>query len=111
AEQFEVKGYPTLKFYKNGIPKEYTGGRVAKEIISWLEKKTGPPATTLENAEDLEKFKTDKSVYVIGFFKDTEGSNAKAFLDAADLDDDVSFAITSSDDLISRLEATENAIV
>ncbi|WP_411016689.1 thioredoxin domain-containing protein, partial [Salmonella sp. s51944] len=38
AEQFEVKGYPTLKFYKNGIPKEYTGGRVAKEIISWLEK-------------------------------------------------------------------------
>merc|ERR1711970_1697253 len=52
AEKFEVRGYPTLKFFKNGKAMEYGGGRTADTIVSWVEKKTGPPAKTLAPLED-----------------------------------------------------------
>ena len=46
AKRFDVGGYPTLKFFKNHATEglEYGGGRTKDEIISWLDKKSGPPA-------------------------------------------------------------------
>merc|ERR1712223_142931 len=66
AEKFEVRGYPTLKFFKNGKPLEYGGGRTAETIISWVEKKTGPPAKALAGAEDAKAFVEGKDVAVAG---------------------------------------------
>ena len=42
GSRFEVEGFPTLKWFVNGKPQEYNGGRVTKEIVSWIEKHTGP---------------------------------------------------------------------
>merc|ERR1712122_27474 len=61
AEKFEVRGYPTLKFFKNGKPMEYGGGRTAETIISWVEKKTGPPAASLADAEAVKTFVEGKT--------------------------------------------------
>merc|ERR1712079_987605 len=70
AEKFEVRGYPTLKFFKNGKPMEYGGGRTADTIVNWVEKKTGPPAKALAGAEEAKAFIEGKTVAVIGCFED-----------------------------------------
>merc|ERR1712203_266114 len=81
AEKFEVRGYPTLKFFKNGKPVEYGGGRTADTIVSWVEKKTGPPAKALAGADDAKAFVEGKDVAVIGCFADQTTEGAKAFLE------------------------------
>merc|ERR1712136_345066 len=83
AEKFEVRGYPTLKFFRNGKPMEYSGGRTSDTIVSWLEKKTGPPALALADVEAAKKFVADNKVAVVGFFKDQTTDAAKAFLEVA----------------------------
>lgn len=111
AEKFEVKGYPTLKFFRNAKPGEYGGGRTADTIVSWVEKKTGPSAKTLETVEAAKEFVEGLDIAVIGFFKDETTEAAKAFLGAAGSMDDYQFAITASDDVAAEYKVEGEAVV
>uniref|UniRef100_A0A6Q2XS75 Protein disulfide-isomerase n=1 Tax=Esox lucius TaxID=8010 RepID=A0A6Q2XS75_ESOLU len=128
AQEFGVRGYPTIKFFKGGdkdSPKEYSGewarlhfvcflpaaGRQADDIVNWLKKRTGPAATTLGEVAQAESLIADNEVAVIGFFKDVESEGAKAFLKAAEALDDVPFGITSDDAVFSKFEVSKDAVV
>lgn len=92
----------------------HTGGRTSNEIVAWLKKKTGPPAKTLSTADDVKAFKefTDKrQVCVIGYFKDTESTEAKAYLAAADGVDDIEFGIISDETLAKADNVEGNKII
>lgn len=79
AEENGVKGYPTLKFYRNGKQVDYSGGRTADEIVNWLKKKTGPAATTLNSAEELKNLIDGNEVVVVGFFSVSEINDMHAW--------------------------------
>jgi len=111
GKQFGVKGYPTLKWFKNGKPTEYSGGRTADPIVAWVEKKTGPAAVPLNDAEASKKFLADNKVVVVGFFKDQTTDEAKAFLEAADNMEDAKCGITSEDEVFKAHEVEGNKIV
>ncbi|XP_039596672.1 protein disulfide-isomerase [Polypterus senegalus] len=114
AQEYGVRGYPTIKFFKNGskaAPKEYTAGRQADDIINWLKKRTGPAASTLSDVGAAEKLIEDNEVAVIGFFKDVESESAHTFLQAAEAMDDTPFGITSADEIFSKYEVTKDSIV
>ena len=56
ARKFKVNGYPTIKFFISGEPVEYGGGRTGEEIVNWLKKKSGPPATTLTSVDAFKDY-------------------------------------------------------
>jgi len=83
ANLYEVKGYPTIKFLKNGERIEYNGGRTAVEIVQWLKKKTGPSSVQLDTVADVEKFKTN-SDYVFVYFGREDSETFKSFIALSD---------------------------
>jgi len=111
AEEFGVRGYPTLKFFRSGSPIDYNGGRQADDIVSWLSKKTGPPAKELESVEAAEEFLKENNVAVVGFFGDRESAEAKVFLATANQVDDYPFAITKNEEVYKKYEASCGKVI
>lgn len=103
AEKYEVRGYPTIKFFRNGKAIEYTGGRSSEDILKWIKKKTGPAAQTLTTVDEAKAFKSSADVVVVGLFSDLESTDAKAFLEAAAENDEYPFAISSESTVWSEL--------
>jgi protein disulfide-isomerase A1 len=100
AEEFQIQGFPTLKWFVNGVPLEYSGGRTADTIVSWIKKKTGPATTKLSTVADLEKLKADADVVAV--LVATEDS--KAFESAAQTQEiPFGVAINPSADLLKAL--------
>jgi protein disulfide-isomerase A1 len=38
AEAYDVKGYPTLKFFLDGVVIEYNGARTADDMYGWIKR-------------------------------------------------------------------------
>uniref|UniRef100_A0A8C2X1L8 Protein disulfide-isomerase n=1 Tax=Cyclopterus lumpus TaxID=8103 RepID=A0A8C2X1L8_CYCLU len=114
AQEYGVRGYPTIKFFKGGekeSPKEYSAGRQADDIVNWLKKRTGPAVDTLAEVTEAESLIADNEVAVIGFFKDANSADAKAYEKAAETTDDIPFAITSDDAIFSKYEVSKDSVI
>ena len=68
ASEYELTGYPTLKFFSNGEVSDFTGQRTAQSIVSWVKKRSNAHVRSLADAAALEKLKEENEVVVIGFF-------------------------------------------
>lgn len=111
AEKFGVRGYPTLKFFQGGEASDYNGPREAKGIVNWLKKKTGFAATKLATVEEAKKFVEDNKVAPIGFFAAEDSDEAKAYIGAAKLEDDLAYGFATSEEIATALEAELGAVV
>jgi protein disulfide-isomerase A1 len=100
AGRFEVQGFPTIKLFSNGSPTEFSGGRTASEIVSWMKKKTGPASRSLSTVEDVETFHKNTEVAVVYF-----GSNAdevKVFENVAKSFDDLFFGQVAAEEVATH---------
>lgn len=111
AEKYEVRGYPTIKFFHDGKPSEYRGGRTSSEIVNWLKKRTGPAAPQLSNVESVKSLTEKEDVVVVGFFKDQSSAEAKAFMEVAGEMDDIVFGITSEAAVFTEYKVTKDSVV
>ena len=79
--------------------------------MTWLNKKTGPPAKSLVSVDAARDFVEQRDVAVIGFFPNAESTEALAFVDAAATTDDIEFGIASDADTLAAYEIKEQGIV
>jgi len=109
AERYGVRGFPTLKFIRNGDATDYEGGRTEKDIVSFMKKKTGPPAQEVKSKADLDKIVSSNEVLLAAYLPDSETPAAKLFLEVAATIDDYEFFYSTSSDVIS--DAAEGTMV
>ncbi|XP_050388560.1 protein disulfide-isomerase A4 [Patella vulgata] len=103
AKRFDVTGYPTLKIFRKGRPKNYDGERDQRGIVNYMISQAGEAAKPVPNQQALNNMIKDRDIIVVGFFDDVDDANARVYMDAAnDLRDDFTFAISYD-------EATRNA--
>jgi protein disulfide-isomerase A1 len=96
GERFEIKGFPTLKWFVNGVPSEYTGGRTAAEIVNWFNKKDGPASTEVDD-EAISKLLETNKISVV-FYGDAGSSEFEAFQVSAEADEGHTFYHTHASD-------------
>lgn len=101
AEDFKVQGFPTIKWFVDGEPSDYNGGRTEADIIRWVGKKTGPPTALLEKVDDISKMEKDE-VAVVGYFSDYKGADHEAYEKLASKNDDVAFYKTNAKDVAAK---------
>jgi protein disulfide-isomerase A1 len=108
AERFEIRGFPTIKLFRGGVASDYTGGRTEQDIVTWLNKKTGPAVRTVNSEADIAALEQTNPVFVLGFFSDAEGAAAKAFSTAAAQDDSLVYATSTNGGLRAKYNVAGN---
>jgi protein disulfide-isomerase A1 len=95
GEQFAVRGYPTLKFFRSGEAAEYDGGRTAKDIVNWVTKKSGPPSKTLTSKADIDAVVAGSGTRLLGY---VSGANEATWLNIAKSEKASAFAFSHVND-------------
>ncbi|VDO04740.1 unnamed protein product, partial [Rodentolepis nana] len=89
ASRFQVRGYPTIKLFRNGVPIEFDGERNSEGIIKWLKRKTGPAVLVVESAEEYEKIIESNKFVVVGLTDDIKSKEWEVFYSVASNSDEV----------------------
>ncbi|RLN61373.1 hypothetical protein BBJ28_00012053 [Nothophytophthora sp. Chile5] len=112
AEQFAIRGFPTLKFFKGDVAavKDYDGGRTSDEIQKWVVKKSGPAVKIVETAEELEEIKAANDVVVFAVV-DAEEGDARSLLEKVADSDDLAVYVASTSTDITEDAAAANKVV
>jgi len=100
-----------LKFFTNGSPIDYTGGRTDKDIVSWIQKRVGHISTELKDQAALDKFRAENSVAVVYFGRSESDSNWNVFKQAAMTFDKLAFGHVFNAELASQERANENIVL
>ena len=102
ASKYVVKGFPTLKFFKNGQPVDYKGGRTETDIYNFIKKKSGEAAKLLSSDDELNTF-AKQSLNILFVLPAGEDNAVNTFKALADNVDDLTFAYTHNTSYAANL--------
>ncbi|GBE62549.1 disulfide isomerase [Babesia ovata] len=99
AQEFGVEGYPTLKFFRHGVARNYTGSRQAEGIVSWCKSVLLPAVISVS---DVSEIPDDAEVTFVSTGYDSSDELMKEFENLADLhrDDAKFYSVAGGDKAI-----------
>jgi protein disulfide-isomerase A1 len=106
----QVQGYPTLKYFMNKVPNEYTGGRTEDTIVSWVLKRNSPSLSVFSKLSELQSFLNLNKIVAV-LFADQGSSEAAMFEGVSKLIDSVSFALLSDPQGLTFYEISKNSVI
>ncbi|WKX89358.1 hypothetical protein Q1695_008756 [Nippostrongylus brasiliensis] len=112
CDKFGVKGFPTLKIFRNGVEAQsYDGPREAEGIVKYMRGQAGPSAKELKTVEEYKKFVDGDENAVVGFFE-SESKLKDSFLKVADTERDrFQFGYTSDPAVLKLAGYTDDIVV
>ena len=78
ADKYKIKAYPTLIFFVDEEPHEYTGGRTEESIYNWVAKKINPAASVVKSLGELDSY-LQKTPLTFVLFGDNESKEKYLF--------------------------------
>jgi hypothetical protein len=75
CNRYEIRGYPTLKYFLDGQVYDYLGNHDEESIIAFADRMTSPPitrVTTMEEAIELAKSRYDQGIAFVGTDQDVQ---------------------------------------
>ncbi|KAF7076721.1 hypothetical protein CFC21_081334, partial [Triticum aestivum] len=97
AQAHDVQGYPTLLFFIDGVPRDYSGERTKDAIVAWISKKLGPAVQNLTAVDEAEKVVTGDDVAVLAFLDHLSGAHSDELAAASRLKIPSALSDTSPD--------------
>lgn len=66
AKRYGIRGYPTLKFMRDGVQRPYTGGRSLSDITAFAKRMTEPAVRVVRRGEEVEgQVEKEAAVFVL----------------------------------------------
>jgi len=105
--RFEVRGYPTLKIFRNGeLSSDYNGPREAAGITKFMKAQVGPASKEIKTVAEAEKFLAKDEVVVFGF-----GDQPLLAKAAREMRETVAFAHTTSEEVMKKYGYSDDVVL
>ncbi|XP_065589092.1 protein disulfide-isomerase A2 [Cyrtonyx montezumae] len=113
SAEFHIEAFPTLKLFRDGNrthPVAYSGRMDAEGMVLWMQRRAGPSATLLHDADTAAAFVSAQDIAVVGFFKELQGDAARAFYEVAGELVDVQFGVAEKDEVFEAYELSADTV-
>ena len=102
GNRYDIKGFPTLILFKNGVPVEYNGSRKQHKMYRWLEKKAGNASELVTTEEEFDELVNSPLAFLLVLPEDDDLA-LKNYLIVANKFEDIIFAHTFSPEYADAL--------
>ena len=107
-----MRGYPTLKIFRNGeLSSDYNGPREAAGITKFMKSQVGPASKEVKTVAEAEALLAKTEVVIFGIGASDSTIQQTFSKTAAKLREDYTFAHTSAEDVMAKLGHTEGVVM
>ncbi|OIS99427.1 PREDICTED: protein disulfide isomerase-like 1-4 [Nicotiana attenuata] len=109
ADNYDVRGFPTIFFFVDGDPEPYNGRKTKNAIVTWIKKKIGPGIYNIMTTEDAERVLTYEDKAVLAYLDSLVGPETDQLAAASKLEYDVNFYQTTNLNVAKLFNIESNA--